>query len=71
MDTITTFKRTCDNCGRDLTYSNNSVDYCLELKAINIPSRGGIVTDMNITPEMLGIDGIKNFCHLRCLKDWA
>ena len=67
-----TTKYLCDNCGRDLTYTGNSVDYrtvlSYESKApwyIEKGEMGG--TDMMILPYP---ETKKCFCGKRCLTEW-
>lgn len=59
---------TCDGCGKDLTYSGNSVDYRLVLGNENKPSRGGLVTAMMKYPP---VTHTHYFCDLRCLDLWS
>jgi hypothetical protein len=59
---------TCDGCGADITYTGNSVDYRLSLNVQAMSSRGGVVTDMMISPPL---DGSRHFCGLPCLYAWS
>lgn len=61
-------KITCDQCERDITTTGNSVDYRIILASQPIPSRGGIVTDMMIYPQL---DKKRFFCRTSCLKEWV
>ncbi len=61
-------KITCDECGRDITTTGNSIDYRLAIKSERIPSCGGAVTDMMICPP---IDSDKYFCGWRCFQEWC
>lgn len=54
---------TCDECGRHLTESGNSVDYRIALCSERIPSCDGVVTDMNIEPDF---PQALHFCGMRC-----
>lgn len=66
-------KITCDGCGRDRTWTGNSVDYRLALVVQRIPAgppdRNGSVSvfDMMIHPP---IDQDAYFCGLDCLDKW-
>jgi hypothetical protein len=62
-----TVKISCDECGADLSYSGNSVDYRVALLNESIPSRGGFVTDMMIYPAL---EQNAYFCGLGCLDKW-
>lgn len=64
-----TIKITCDSCNRDLTFTSNSVDYCLHLADKRIESYDGAVTDMMIFPS-LKREGY-HFCGVGCLKKWV
>lgn len=57
----------CDGCGRDITYTGNSIDWRLALRNEEIPSYSGTVTDMYIPPQ---IDKDVYFCGIECLKKW-
>ena len=58
----------CDQCGRDLSATENCVDYRLALLNQEIPSRGGAVTSMMRYPPL---DQDAYFCGTRCLKAWV
>jgi hypothetical protein len=58
----------CDNCGRDLTITGNSIDYRLALMNQSIPSRGGAVTDVMVYPPL---DSDKYFCGWGCFCEWC
>ena len=60
---------TCDGCGRDITYTGNSVDYRLILASESKPRRGdgSVITDMMIYPDL---DRPCHFCGLLCLDKW-
>ena len=60
-------KITCDHCGADLTFTGNSIDWRLALTNEQIPSHGGIVTDMYIQPAL---EKNMHFCRLHCLKQY-
>ena len=62
------FSITCDGCGADLTTTGNSEDWRLALLNQFIPSRGGIVTDMAISP-ILKSDAY--FCSVKCFLGWV
>ena len=64
----------CDSCKKDLTYTNNCVDYRLVLSSQSkspwFTKDGGTVgavTAMHIEPP---IKGDKHFCSLVCLREW-
>jgi hypothetical protein len=57
----------CDGCGADLKYTGNCVDYRLALTNENIPSRGGFVMAMGISPAL---NRDCHFCGLTCLDTW-
>ena len=60
----------CDGCGRDLTYTSNSVDYRLALiveRLLYTPG-GGAVTDIGILNPLPSAP--KHFCTLSCLLIW-
>jgi hypothetical protein len=61
---------TCDGCGRDITYTGNSVDYRLVLACEDKPLAPGLtcVTDMGIARP---IDRTHRFCRLSCLYTWT
>jgi hypothetical protein len=60
-------KVVCDNCGFDVTYTSNSINYKISLKNERIPSwsESGAVTDMMIYPKL---PKDYDFCSLGCLK---
>ena len=62
-------KITCDACGKDLTYTGNSVDYRLALisQAKGTYPGAHAVTDMLIAPPL---ERDKHFCRLECLDIW-
>ena len=62
-----TTKILCDTCGADITSTGNSVDWRIALINQHIPSRGGMVTDMWITPQLK--DDVY-FCNAGCLRAW-
>ena len=59
----------CDGCGKDLTYTGNSVDYRLALVSQPMPSKGGGAASYRLIYP--AIKSTKHFCGLRCLKNWA
>lgn len=59
---------TCDQCDCDLTETDNSIDYRLDLINTRIPSKGGLVTLMMIHPHL---DRDHHFCGVSCLKKWV
>jgi hypothetical protein len=65
----------CDQCGEDITYTGNSVDYRLILGFqskdpwyLKEGLRGGAVTDMMISPPL---NRAYHFCGTSCLAVWA
>lgn len=58
---------TCDGCGYDLATTANCEDYRLCLANERIPSAGGVVTMMAISPA---IKRAAHFCGVRCLRTW-
>lgn len=54
----------CDQCGKDLTWTSNCVDYRIVLASETIPSLDGPVTLMSLEPPV----ETSHFCGLRCLK---
>ena len=65
--TVIDTKVTCDGCGKDLTTTDNSVDYLLALMNQSLPTRGPVVTDLGIRPK---IKRDCHFCGIRCLRKW-
>lgn len=57
----------CDQCNRDLTTTGNSVDYRVLLKAEQIPSRDGALTDAMDWPYP---KTPKRFCGPKCVWAW-
>ncbi|NGX57232.1 MAG: hypothetical protein K940chlam3_00118 [Chlamydiae bacterium] len=57
----------CDSCGKDLSESDNSIDWRIALTNERIPSCGGFVTDMYICP---GLKKNCHFCGLGCMRKW-
>lgn len=60
----------CDGCGKDLTFTTNTYDYRLVLRAEEIPRNPackGLVTDMHIPP---GIERDHYFCDKDCVVRW-
>ena len=55
----------CDNCGKDITSTGNSIDYRIRLEAVTLPITPGLtmVTDMMVHPPVKSGD----FCGTRCL----
>ena len=60
-------KVTCDSCEKDLTTTNNCMDYYLNLHVHSKTRVGAVATLMNLSPP---IDSPKDFCGLGCLKRW-
>lgn len=60
----------CDNCRRDITYTNNCVHYRLTLRdeQIDINPDCTAVTAMFMHPWL---DRPMHFCGTPCLKNWA
>ena len=58
---------TCDHCGKDLAQSSNVPDYRIAVLNQRIPSAGGVVTDMPLTPEL---PHDHYFCGWKCLRAW-
>ena len=58
----------CDNCGKDLTSTTNSVDYRLELRPIEISAWEGAVSDAMVYPP---IEEQADFCGIDCLREWV
>lgn len=57
----------CDNCGADLTFTSNTMDYSIRVINRQIPTHSGAVTDMYIYPPLKhNLD----FCGLGCMKKW-
>lgn len=65
---MTEYKVTCDFCECDLTSTSNCVGYRILVTNEIIPSRGGAVTAVHITPS-LARD--LNFCRMACLCKWV
>lgn len=70
----TTTQVTCDGCGKDITYTGNSVDYRLVLDTqaktpwyVREGKTGGPVTDWMQYPP---ISRRHHFCGLNCLDAW-
>lgn len=66
-------KVVCDNCGRDLAYTDNAYAYRVLLTDEEIPRserarRSGIVTDMHLPPAF---DRDHHFCDRDCLSAWV
>lgn len=57
----------CDNCGRDLSYSNGGYDHCLILKDREYGPDSNIIIDYYIYPLL---DEDKYLCDFGCLKKW-
>lgn len=60
----------CDNCGGDITYTHNSIDYRISCCVERIPHnpRASSVTSMMIYPPL---EHDHYFCGVGCLKEWA
>lgn len=63
-------KINCDQCGLDLTYTRNSVDYRLSLEVERLPIDPEVstVTEMLIHPPM---KQDAHFCGVFCLAQWV
>lgn len=59
---------TCDNCGKDLTYTGNCEDYYLSLDNVSKRREPGtqVVTMMGISPP---IQRSMDFCGVECLLE--
>lgn len=58
----------CKSCGEDITYSSNSIDYILQIKAVPIHSAPGVpCTDVYIEPSP---KWPIYFCSKRCIRDY-
>ena len=62
-----TVKVICDACWRNLTTTNNCVDYRLALIVQGLPHESGLVTNMAISPPL---DEDYYFCDMPCLGQW-
>ncbi len=63
----TKFEVKCDLCQKDLTDTGNCDAWLISVRNERIPSKGGIVTLMNLEPLLpFGMD----FCSVECLKGW-
>ncbi len=64
---MTNTETTCDHCQADLSTTGNCEAYRLLLAVESIPSRGGVVTLLNMVPP---ITHNHHFCGIECLKKW-
>jgi hypothetical protein len=55
---------TCNTCSKDLTATGNCEAFRLALNVERIPSAGGIVTLMAVSPPL---DRDRHYCGVRCL----
>ncbi len=56
----------CAHCGKDISYTYNSIDYRVLLTYEKMPSHEGAVTDMNLEPPFIDL----RFCWVRCLMEY-
>lgn len=65
----TEFKRTCDQCNKDITYTYGMDGWYLDLKAVNnmVATEGTAVFDIMCSPP---IEKNVQFCGIECLKTW-
>ena len=57
----------CDTCGKDITKTGNAVDWRVGLVNVRIPARGGVLTEVDVRPQLTED---KDFCSLTCTRDW-
>lgn len=62
---------TCDRCGNDITYTQNSVAYRIALITERVPIDPQVqaVTDLDL-PRPLKDKEDKHFCSRSCLVQW-
>ena len=60
---------TCDSCGKDLSTTDNAVDWRLLLANEKIPCHHEFVTDITVPPAISG--GNVHLCGIECLKKWV
>ena len=60
---------TCDSCHTGISCKPGyPAHYCLELRARNVaPTANGMVYAIHVESPL---DGVKQFCGVRCLKEW-
>lgn len=58
---------TCDNCKKDLNFSDGFTKYALKLSCSALPHNEGYVLDVYVYPP---IENDLHFCGLGCLKKY-